>query len=558
MATTSTASPTSTTPTDHWQVIAQRKQDARSHLLPKEWLIPQAALESYMSSPTANVINVPIECGILTARELEITGSHDAVSLLGMLRRGPVERGYTAEEVATAFCKRAAVAQQVTNCLTEIFFTSAIQRARQLDADRAANPNTPLPRLWGLPISLKDCFQIPGVDSTIGLIHFAEKPCKSHSALPKLLLDLGALFYCKTNVPQTMMTADSDNNVFGRTLNPHNKRLTAGGSSGGEAALIAMRGSIVGIGTDIAGSIYRIPAHCCGLYGFKPSERVAPYAGQQNPAAPGHAGILPVAGPSATSMRSCELIMQTIMSHEPWKVDVNCLHIPWRGLKAPKEGNLGIGVVEDDGMLTATSPMRRALSEAREKLEKAGMELVDIKLPNVARDIGTAWTSYSLEGCKTVLDYIAAADEPLVESVKRIGLVWMPAKSLHDLFAWNVARENAETAYRNLWLENKLDAILTPLAPYTAPPIDCWSAVGLALWNLVDYPSCIIPVGKVEERDVVDHAAKYGENDDKVYSMYTGPENYKDAPTTIQLVGMKQEDERLAVIAVIVDNILIA
>lgn len=442
-----------------------------------------------------------------------------------------------------------------TNCLTEIFFTPAIQRARQLDVDRAADPNTPLPPLWGLPISLKDCFQIPGLDSTIGLIHFAEKPCKSYSALPKLLLDLGAVFYCKTNVPQTMMTADSDNNAFGRTLNPHNKRLTAGGSSGGEAALIAMRGSIVGIGTDIAGSI-RIPAHCCGVYGFKPSERIVPYAGQQNPAAPGHAGILPVAGPLATSMRSCELIMKTIMSHDPWKLDVNCLHIPWRGLKAPNEGRLRIGVVEDDGMLTATPPMRRALSEAKEKLEKAGMRLVDIRLPNVARDIGTAWTSYSLEGCKTVLDYIAAADEPLVESVKRIGLVSMPAKSLHDLFAWNVAREEAETAYRDLWLESKLDAILNPLAPYTAPPIDCWSAVGLALWNLVDYPSCIIPVGKVEERDVVDHAAKYGEDDDKVYSMYTGPEDYRDAPTTIQLVGMKQEDERLAVMAVIVDSIL--
>jgi amidase len=113
MATTSTALPTSTTPRYHWQVIAKRKQDARSHLLPKEWLIPQAALESYTSSPTANVINVPIECGILTARELEITGTHDAVSLLDMLRKGPVERGYTAEEVVTAFCKRAAVAQQV-------------------------------------------------------------------------------------------------------------------------------------------------------------------------------------------------------------------------------------------------------------------------------------------------------------------------------------------------------------------------------------------------------------------------------------------------------------
>ena len=67
-----------------------------------------------------------------------------------------------------------------------------------------------------------------------------------------MLLDLGAVLYCKTNVPQTMMSADSENNLFGRTLNPANIKLTAGGSSGGEGALIAMRGSVLGIGTDVS------------------------------------------------------------------------------------------------------------------------------------------------------------------------------------------------------------------------------------------------------------------------------------------------------------------
>lgn len=65
-------------------------------------------------------------------------------------------------------------------------------------------------------------------------------------------------------------TADSENNVFGRTLNPGNTKLTAGGSSGGEGALVAFRGSILGVGTDIAGSV-RIPALCNGVYGFKPT-----------------------------------------------------------------------------------------------------------------------------------------------------------------------------------------------------------------------------------------------------------------------------------------------
>ncbi|KAJ9619106.1 hypothetical protein H2204_012817 [Knufia peltigerae] len=559
MSTTSTSGGTQNQ-RDPWHVIARRKQDQRSRLVPKEWLIPRAKLEEYnLGSPRANVTDVPVTCGILTPRELEITGDHDAVSLLDALRRGPDDKGYTATEVVTAFCKRAAIAQQVTNCLTEIMFASAIERARDLEAARASAPSsTPLPPLWGLPISLKDCFQIPGVDSTTGLIHFAGNPSTTYSALPKLLLDLGAVFYCKTNVPQTMMTADTDNNVFGRTLNPHNARLTAGGSSGGEGALVAMRGSVLGIGTDVAGSI-RIPAHCCGVYGFKPSERIVPFAGQRNPTVPGHAGILPVAGPLATSMRSCELLMKTVMTHDPWKVDVNCLHVPWRGLETPPRAAAGlkVGVVQDEGLLTPTPPIRRALAEATEKLRVAGVELVHVELPNVMRDIGTSWTSYSLEGCKTVRGHLSAADEPLVESVKRIGLMSMPSKSLDDLFAWTVAREQAETAYRDMWLENRLDAILGPLAPHTAPPIDSWSSVALALWNLVDYPSCIIPVGKVDETsDVVDQAAKYGEDDEKLYSMFTGPEDYANAPTALQLVGMKQEDERLLLMAGIVDDIL--
>jgi len=283
--------------------------------------------------------------------------------------------------------------------VTEILFDSAISRAKALDALRAANPNKPLPPFWGLPISLKDCFKVPGFDASAGMVHFAEKPSTEYSALPKLLLQLGAVFHCKTNVPQTMMTADSDNNVFGRTMNPNNKFLTAGGSSGGEGALVAMRGSVLGMGSDIAGSI-RIPSHCCGTYGFKPSSSIVPYAGQTNVAADGLPGILPVAGPLATSMRSCNYFMETVMKSQPWKVDVDCLHLPWQGLQAPKGKALRIGIIEDDGITTPTPPVRRSLRQAKEKLAQAGVELIDITLPDLKQDIVTIWASFAMEGMK--------------------------------------------------------------------------------------------------------------------------------------------------------------
>lgn len=157
-----------------------------------------------------------------------------------------------------------------TNCLTEIFFSSAISRARDLDRAKASRPTTPLLPLHGLPISLKDSFDVAGHDTSTGLACFVDAPAAQHSAIAALLLDLGAVLYCKTNLPQTIMTGDSDNNVFGRTLNPRNVSLTAGGSTGGEGALLALRGSVLGVGTDIGGSV-RVPAVCNGIYGFRPS-----------------------------------------------------------------------------------------------------------------------------------------------------------------------------------------------------------------------------------------------------------------------------------------------
>lgn len=89
---------------------------------------------------------------------------------------------------------------------------------------------------------------------------------------------LGAVMYCKTSVPQTLMSGETANNIIGYTWNPTNRNLAAGGATGGEGALIGLKGSPAGFGTDIAGSI-RIPAAFNGLYGIKPSAGRLPYEG---------------------------------------------------------------------------------------------------------------------------------------------------------------------------------------------------------------------------------------------------------------------------------------
>jgi amidase len=282
--------------------------------------------------------------------------------------------------------------------LTEIFFDEAIETAKSLDEDRKANPTKPLGPLHGLPISLKDSFKLKGKDATIGLVCFVNSPAEDDSALVALLKSLGAVLYCKTNVPQTMMTADSENNIFGRTLNPHNTKLTAGGSTGGEGALIAMRGSILGVGTDIAGSI-RIPSACCGTYGFKPTSGIIPFGGQQFDAPEGIVGINPTAGPIATSIRSCQFFMETVMKANPSLFDCSITKIPWLGINSPPtEQKLRIGVIADDTLHTPTPPMRRALKQSAQKLTSAGHELVSITLPDVSSNMGIIWDMFSIDG----------------------------------------------------------------------------------------------------------------------------------------------------------------
>jgi amidase len=266
--------------------------------------------------------------------------------------------------------------------LTEIFFDEAIERARKLDLDHGDKVREKdLPPLFGLPISLKDSFQVSGYDTSTGLGCYTYQPSEENSALAAMLIDLGAVLYCKTNLPQSIMTGDSDNNVFGRTLNPRNKMLTAGGSTGGEGALLALRGSILGVGTDIAGSI-RVPSVCNGIYGFRPSVGLVPHGGVRDLTPPGTDGVRSTAGPMATSLRDCALFIKSILQADTWRYDSTAISVPWVSLKPTKQ--LRIGLAENDGVYTPSPPVRRGLKRAVDRLRQSNnIDIIPITLPDV-------------------------------------------------------------------------------------------------------------------------------------------------------------------------------
>ncbi|KAL2044580.1 hypothetical protein ABVK25_012357 [Lepraria finkii] len=241
---------------------------------------------------------------------------YNARELLNSLHK----RKFTAVEVATAFCKRAAVAQQLTNCITEPLFQLALERASFLD-DHLTRTGQPLGPLHGLPISVKDTFHIAGYDSSIGIASFCFSPAAANAPLVKLLLDVGAVIHCKTNVPQTLLALDSANNIFGRTLNPANRQQwTAGGSSGGEGVLVKLRGAVLGVGTDVGGSV-RIPAMCNGIVGFKPSAGRIPTGGQRSAQleAAGKVGMEFVVGPIARCLEDVGVFMEAVEWGRQWE-----------------------------------------------------------------------------------------------------------------------------------------------------------------------------------------------------------------------------------------------
>ncbi|KAI5460719.1 putative fatty-acid amide hydrolase [Mariannaea sp. PMI_226] len=533
----------------NYQAIASEKKAEQWSKIPHNWRISAERLQD-----VNNVMEIPLNCGLLNDTEIEITSKYDATAIVEKLKA----RTWSVEQVTVAFCKRAAIAHQLTNCLTEIFFDDAIQRAKQLDVEyyqRVSNDN--FPPLFGLPISLKDSFQVSGYDTSTGLGCYVNEPAKQHSALATMLLNLGAVLYCKTNLPQSIMTGDSDNNIFGRTLNPRNKLLTAGGSTGGEGALLALRGSILGVGTDIGGSI-RVPSVCNGIYGFRASVGLIPHGGVRDLNPPGTDGIYSTVGPMATSVRDCSLFLQSILQAEPWRYDSTSISVPWIGLKPPRK--LRIGVAENDGVFTPSPPVRRVLKQAIDLLRgDENIDIVPISLPNVGLYYEDIISYFTLLGSDHYYEQFARTGEPVIPSLEAIGLLLAPGTTLKGFFELNVRRAEAARTYLNLFLDNEIDVIVMPPAPHTAVPLDRWiKAAYTSLWNYLDYPAIVIPVDQVQAIDTADDLshAKFGKLDEEIYSLYTGPELYKNAPVCISVVGYKHRDEAMLQAAAALDSII--
>jgi amidase len=143
-----------------WNNIVIQKRTTQLNLIPETWRLPAEVL----ANPPASSIEIIRASGILSTKELAWTETTDICDLVSLIKT----RSITSEQLTTAFCKRAAISQQVNKCLTEIFFERALQRARDLDEILRRTGEVVGP-LHGVPVSVKDRFDVEGVDTTVGM-----------------------------------------------------------------------------------------------------------------------------------------------------------------------------------------------------------------------------------------------------------------------------------------------------------------------------------------------------------------------------------------------------
>lgn len=237
------------------------------------------------------------------------------------------------------------------NAAVEIFTENALAEARSADKKMASNGSVVGP-LHGVPFSIKDSIEVAGTICTAGTVGCAAAPRSAEDAtVVARVRNAGAIPLAKTNLPDLLFAFESDNLLFGRTNNPYDGTRTSGGSSGGEAALIAACGSPMGLGSDAAGSV-RVPAAFCGIASIKPTSGRLPRTGHFPPAG-GWIERLWQIGPMARHVEDLGLMMRLLVGSDD--SDPTVVGMPFGDPAHVDLSKLRVACYADNGY-TATDP----------------------------------------------------------------------------------------------------------------------------------------------------------------------------------------------------------
>ncbi|XP_074007830.1 vitamin D3 hydroxylase-associated protein-like [Numenius arquata] len=455
------------------------------------------------------------------------------LELSGRLR----EESLSPKTVLYTYLEKALEVTQQTNCLRH-FIPECEEQLQEIQQQEEKG------LLYGIPISIKDHIGYKGHLLTCGLVQCLGTVAQEDSVLVKVLKKQGAIPFAMTNVPQSLFSYDCSNPIFGQTLNPFNHKKSPGGSSGGEGALIAGGGSILGIGSDIGGSI-RLPSSFCGLCGLKPTAERLSLSGASDPLN----GILAVPcalGPMARDVDSLALCMKALLCQEMFRLDPTVPPIPFNEEVYSSSAPLRVGYYDTDGYFPLPPCMRRALQETRGALQTAGHQLVPFSPPRIHYVMTELFLkTFFADGGRAWLDvFTGGIVDPSLKSqvndckIPRLGkkLLALILKPLFPRLAdylsalagmrsvkemWNHHHEIQayRTEFIARWRELQLDVVLCPVlgpAFTTGYPGKLLTAISSTmLYNVLNFPAGVVPVSTVTEADEEELKLYQGYCDDR-------------------------------------------
>jgi amidase len=262
-------------------------------------------------------------------------------------------------------------------------FERARDAAKRADAALARGERWPL---LGIPVTLKEPFNVAGLASTWGFPQFRDFLPKDDALVVSRLKQVGAIIIGKTNIPVGLRDFQSYNDIYGVTKNPWDVGRSPGGSSGGCGAALAAGFGALSVGSDIGGSI-RVPAHFCGVYGHKPSLGLIPLRGYSLPPAPPvpGAGDLSVVGPMTRCAVDLDRALDVLAGPDELRDGVG-----YRlALPRPRQGevrDLRVLVIDTHPLVPTSDAVRTAIGRLAERLAKLGIKIAQSSplLPDLA------------------------------------------------------------------------------------------------------------------------------------------------------------------------------
>uniref|UniRef100_A0A4W6DHG6 Fatty acid amide hydrolase n=1 Tax=Lates calcarifer TaxID=8187 RepID=A0A4W6DHG6_LATCA len=462
---------------------------------------------------------------------------HSVMTVSVCLTKKLQEGKLSPEDVFYSYVEKTLDVNKKLNCCTG-FLLESFDQLKTVDSNKDG-------LLYGVPVSIKENYSYKNHDVSCGVIVNLDQPAQEDSVLIEVLKRQGAIPFVRTNLPQALLNYDCSNPIYGQTVNPHNLQKTSGGSSGGEGALIGGGGSVLGLGSDIGGSI-RIPASFCGICGFKPTAGRLSTQGLR-PIYRGQKSVLSSPGPMARDVDSLALCMQALLCDHMFSLDPTVPPIPFNVQTYQSSKPLRIGYLENDGFMQPSPSMARGVREVKALLEQAGHTLVPynpLKIDYAIIDLTIR--GIFADGANTLLQKLEGSplDPCLREQVfpyyfptwlkKTLSFLLKPLDYIHETIAH--------------WRRCNIDVLLCPVIGPAYNFLYCGKVTTVLsytiLYNLLNFPAGVVPVSTVtavDEEELKHYKGIYRDHWDKLFKQaVSGGEGL---PVAVQCVALPWQDE---------------